>query len=52
MKTTETEKVDTRVAEAVEEAVRERLKTIEEDKKTASLWPDVKRRILRRPLQP
>ena len=52
MKTTETEEVDTRVTEAVEETVRERLKTIEEDKKTASPWPDVKRRILQRPLQP
>ena len=52
MKTTETEKADIPVTEAVEETVRERLKTIEEDKKTASPWPDVKRRILQRPLQP
>jgi hypothetical protein len=48
MKTTETEKADTPVTEAVEETVRERL--IEEDKKTASPWPDVKGRILQRPL--
>jgi hypothetical protein len=49
MKTTETEKVDTWVTEAVEETLRERLRTIEEDKKAASPWPDVKRRILQRP---
>ena len=48
MKTTETEKADTPVTDAVEETVRERLKTIEEDKKTASPWPEVKRRILQR----
>jgi len=52
MKTTETGKADTPVTDAVEETVRERLKTIEEDKITASPWPDVKRRILQRPLQP
>ena len=49
MKTTETERVDTWATEGVEETVRERLKTIEEDKKTASPRPDVKCRILQRP---
>jgi hypothetical protein len=46
MKTTEAEKAEVRVTADVEETVRERLETIEEDKKTASPWPDVKRRIL------
>jgi hypothetical protein len=36
----------------VREMVRERLETIERDKKTAALWPDVKRRILERYPQP
>jgi hypothetical protein len=46
------EKAEMPVSEAVEETVRERLKTIERDKKTASPWPDVKRRILANPLRP
>jgi hypothetical protein len=46
------EKAEMPVSEAVEETVRERLKTIERDKKTASPWPDVKRRILQPSLKP
>jgi hypothetical protein len=52
MKTTETEKAEVPVTDSVEEAVRERLETIEQDKKTASPWPEVKRRILERHPQP
>jgi hypothetical protein len=51
MKTIE-EKAETPVTEEVEETIRERLETIEQDKKKASLWPDVKRRILSRQPQP
>ena len=40
------------VTEAVEETVRERLKTIERDKQTAAPWDEVKRRILSRHPQP
>lgn len=52
MKTTEAEKAEIPVIAEVEETVRERLETIEEDKKTASPWPDAKRRILERHPQP
>jgi len=50
MKTTE--KAEIPVANEVEETVRERLETIEQDKKTASSWPDVKPRILSHAPQP
>ncbi|MGA3054915.1 MAG: hypothetical protein ABSD63_11970 [Candidatus Korobacteraceae bacterium] len=52
MKTTEAEKAEVPVTAEVEETVRERLETIEEDKQTASPWPDVKRRILSHAPQP
>jgi hypothetical protein len=52
MKMTEAEKAEIPVTEEVEQTVRERLETVEQDKKTASPWPDVKRRILSRQPQP
>jgi hypothetical protein len=51
MKTTE-QNAEIPVADEVEETVRERLETIEQDKKTASSWPDVKPRILSHAPQP
>jgi hypothetical protein len=52
MKVTEEKQAETPVTEEVEETIRERLGTIEQDKKKASPWPDVKRRILSRHPQP
>jgi hypothetical protein len=51
MKTTEV-KAELPVADEVEKTVRERLETLEQDKETASSWPDVKRRILSHAPQP
>ncbi len=45
MKTVE-EKAEIPVTETVEETVRERMETLERDKKTAAPWDEVKRRIL------
>ena len=52
MKTSEAENAEVPVTDSVEETVRERLETIEQDKKTAAPWPEVKRRILERHPQP
>jgi hypothetical protein len=52
MKVTEEKQAEIPVTAEVEQTVRERLETIEEDKKSASPWPDVKRRILSRHPQP
>lgn len=41
---------DNEVDEATEKVVRERLKTVDEDAKTASPWADVKKRILSQPV--
>ena len=52
MKATDEKQAEIPVTEAVEETVRERLKTIERDKQTAAPWDEVKRRILSRHPQP
>lgn len=46
------DKAEVPVTESVEQTVRERLETIEQGKKTAALWPEVRRRILERHPQP
>ena len=51
MKATEAEKSETQVTESVEKIIRKRLETLDEDRKTASPWPEVKRRILQRSTQ-
>lgn len=48
MKATDEKQAEIPVTEAVEETVRERLKTIERDKQTAAPWDEVKRCILSR----
>ncbi len=45
-------KAEIPVTEEVEGTIRKRLETIEQDKEKASLWSDVKRRILSRQPQP
>lgn len=52
MKASDEKQAEIPVTEAVEETVRERLKTIERDKQTAAPWDEVKRRILSRHPQP
>ena len=52
MKTTEEKQDEMAVSPDVEAIIRQRLATLEEDKKTASPWPEVKRRILERKPQP
>jgi hypothetical protein len=53
MKTTQqTVQPEVPVTDAVEALVRERLESLEEDKKAAEAWPEVKRRILAQSLVP
>jgi len=51
MKTSTAKKPELPATQSVKQTVRERLRTFEQDKKTASPWADVKRRILERPLE-
>ena len=53
MKTTEPVRpLEEGIDESNEEIVLERLKTVEQDKKTSAPWADVKKRILAKPLVP
>jgi hypothetical protein len=48
VKTSEKKSVKSAPQQGLERIVRERLQSLQQDKKTASSWPDVKRRILQR----
>ena len=52
MKTTEEKQTEIPVSPETEAIIRQRRATLEEDKKTAAPWPEVKRRILERKPQP
>lgn len=52
MKTTEEKQAEIPVSAETEAIIRQRLATLEEDKKTAAPWPEVKRRILEHKPQP
>jgi hypothetical protein len=52
MKATEEKQAEIPVSAETEEIVRQRLATLDEDRKTAAPWPEVKRRILERKPQP
>ena len=52
MKTMEEKQAEIPVSPETEAIIRQRLATLEEDKKTAAPWPEVKRRILEHKPQP
>jgi hypothetical protein len=49
-KTDTTRPLEEGIDESNEDVLRERLKTVDEDKKTAAPWSEVKRRVLSQPV--